>query len=223
MDNGTPTLLDQIKSYFSSTKVLLFLVLGGVLVTIPLILFMIYGYQSSKKAETTVGKAQSIAPLGGSIQPPPKTPVAFLDFSTATVDFSSKPAQPAGVDIIANSPTEKVSGADIELTYDPAVITNVTLTPAIDATSFFGEKVLVTALTNDNINGKITFSIQVPTTDLARTGRGKIATLAFTPVKKEGLKNAKIQYTKDKSYLIKQTATSREFLPTGRIDLDILF
>lgn len=222
MDN-TPTLIDQIKSYFSSTKVLLFLVLGGVLITIPLIFFMIYGYQSSKKAETTVGQAQKTAPLGESVQTPPKTPVVFLDFSTATIDFSQKTPESTGVDIIANSPTEKVSGAEIELTYDPSVVTNITLTPAIDAKSFFGEKVLVTALTNDTTNGKITFSIQVPTTDLARNGRGKIATLAFTPVKKAGVKNAKIQYTKDKSYLIKQTATSREFLPTGRIDLDILF
>ena len=216
------TFLDQLKSYFSSTKVLLFLVFGGVMITIPLIFFMIYGYQASKKAETTVGKASNVAPLAPTL-PPIKTPVAFLDFSTATIDFSQKKLEPIGIDVIVNSPTEKVSGAEIELTYDPAVITKVALTPANDSKSFFGEKVLVTALVNDTANGKITFSVQVPSTDLARTGRGKIATLAFTPVKKAGVKDVKIQYTKDKSALIKQTATSREFLPTGRIDLDVLF
>lgn len=222
MENNV-TFLDQLKSYFSSTKVLLFLVLGGVMVTIPLIFFMIYGYQASKKAETTVGKVSNITPTLAPTLAAVKDPVAFLDFSTSTIDFSIKAPETTGVDIIINSPTEKVSGAEIELTYDPTIITKVALTPAIDAASFFGEKVLVTALTNDTANGKIIFSLQVPSTDLARSGRGKIATLAFTPIKKAGVKDAKVQYTKDKSALIKQTAASHESLPTGRIDLDILF
>lgn len=204
---------------------MLFFVLGGLLVTLPLIFLTVRSYQDSKVAPTTED-TQKTAPLV--IKPTLSAPVelkATLDFSPAYIDLSKEKiisTTPIKVDLILFSQVEKVLGAEIELSYDPNVYSQIQLLPSYEADSFFGEKVIITNFIQDQKNGKIYFSVQVPSNELSRNGRGRIAVLSFLSRKDGAVKSSKIRY-ETKSRAVKQTSTNKEFLPTGRVDLDILF
>lgn len=105
----------------------------------------------------------------------PKT--ASLYFSTPLLNVTANPAQ---VDIMVETGGQEISGTQLELQYNPAIIKNVTVSSPTD--SFFGTpndyKILYTNI--DQQNGTISFTVAANNRELARTGNGKVATLSFT-------------------------------------------
>jgi len=115
--------------------------------------------------------------------PPTPSPVvvkayANLSFSTNPVDVSKGSAAQT-IDIVINTNGKPVSGAQIELSYDPKVLTSVTLTPAL-LNPFFGANPVVLINNVDPTQGRISYAIAVSNTDSEKTGSGSIATLGFT-------------------------------------------
>jgi hypothetical protein len=121
--------------------------------------------------------------------PPTPTPVtvkafADLSFSTNPVDVS-KSSTAQVIDITINTNGKSVSGAQVELSYDPKVLTNVTLTPAL-RNPFFGANPVVLINNVDPTQGRISFAIAVGNNESEKTGTGSIATLGFTVNKFSG-------------------------------------
>lgn len=74
---------------------------------------------------------------------------------------------------------EKITAAQIELSYDPKLITNVDIVPG---TFFTNPTVLLKEI--DSKNGRVSYAIGVPPAGVAKTGSGIIANISFTPIGK---------------------------------------
>lgn len=128
---------------------------------------------------------------------PTPTPVvvkayADLSFSTNPVDVS-KSSTAQVIDIVINTNGKPVSGAQVELSYDPKVLTNVTLTPAL-RNPFFGANPVVLINNVDPTQGRISYAIAISNTDTEKTGSGSIATLGFTVNKFSGASFSQITF-----------------------------
>lgn len=139
---------------------------------------------------------QSLQTNTNSIPPTPSPVVvkayADLSFSTNPVDVS-KSSTAQVIDIMINTNGKPVSGAQIELSYDPKVLTNVTLTPAL-RNPFFGTNPVVLINNVDSAQGRISYAIAVSNTDSEKTGSGSIATLGFTVNKFSGATFSQITF-----------------------------
>lgn len=79
------------------------------------------------------------------------------------------------VSVMADPHGNKINGIQIELSYDPTVITNVTITPG----SFFSHPVVLFH-TIDKVDGRISYVIAAGLSDGLATQSGVVATLALT-------------------------------------------
>jgi len=77
---------------------------------------------------------------------------------------------------------EKVTAVDIELTYDPKILTNVDVKPG----SFFPNPTVLRQ-TIDKINGKVSFILGIGLGDSPVNGNGTVAILSFTTLTKSGV------------------------------------
>lgn len=104
---------------------------------------------------------------------PTPTPVAqtMLAFMPNPLTIAS----PSGsVDVQIDTGTNNVTAVQLEVEYDPKVVTNVTLKPG----SFFQNPVEL--LSNiDTKNGKISYAIGILPSDNPQKGQGTVATLSF--------------------------------------------
>lgn len=95
-----------------------------------------------------------------------------LAFSPNPVSVSSSSGS---VDVNVDSGGDALTGVQLELSYDPLVLTSVQLTPA----GFFdNSSVLINKI--DSANGKVSYAIVIPPTGTAKKGVGTVATLKFT-------------------------------------------
>lgn len=96
--------------------------------------------------------------------------------------------------------SNKVTAVQLELSYDPQVLTNVKVTPGTffpNANIFFN--------TIDTTNGKISYAIGVSPSDPAVSGDGEVATITFTPVKAASIVSSPITFT-DKTLVTAENA-----------------
>jgi hypothetical protein len=85
------------------------------------------------------------------------------------------------IDTGKGTKTNKVTAVQLELQYDPKMITNVRVVPG----SFFTNPVpLVT--TNDTATGKLTYALAISPTATGATGSGTVATVQFQSVMPKG-------------------------------------
>ena len=126
----------------------------------------------------------AIAPKRTTITPPPseKQEIVTPAETVLSIESSSLPTSPVQTaNVIADSGTNKVTGVQLELSYDPALITNVTVAPG----TFIAEPV---ELLNkvDPVNGRITYVIGVPIGGSGVQGRGTVATISYTEIGAKG-------------------------------------
>jgi hypothetical protein len=119
-------------------------------------------------------------------------PYASLYFSTPLIDITRGTTAQA-VDIMVDAKDKSVAGAQVELTYDPTVITNVTLTPLVP-NQFFGKNPIVLINSVDKTQGRISYAISISLNDSEKTGRGSIGQLSFTVNKFSGVPSTRITF-----------------------------
>ncbi|HVZ67571.1 MAG TPA: cohesin domain-containing protein [Patescibacteria group bacterium] len=112
-------------------------------------------------------------------KPVEKTSKVF--FSPQNIDLSTNTAT-AGptVDLMVDSGGSNIAGVQAELQYDPKAITNVKVSPASDATGFFGPSAVVLFNDVDQQTGRISFAIAISPNQKAAKGVGKLATISFS-------------------------------------------
>lgn len=74
---------------------------------------------------------------------------------------------------------EKITAVQLELSFDPKMITNVNIVPG---TFFTNPNVLLKEI--DSTNGRISYAIGIAPTGQTSTGTGIVANISFTPVGK---------------------------------------
>jgi hypothetical protein len=123
-----------------------------------------------------------IASLQSKVSSPFKTTgvTKEADFAHSSLAVSEQPRIDAitgnkEVDINLNSGDNKVTGAQIELTYDPKVLTDVDIKPG----TFFTNPVVV-GKTIDTKTGRITFMVGNEIGQQGIQGTGPVAVLSFT-------------------------------------------
>jgi len=109
-------------------------------------------------------------------QKPEKT--ALLVFSPTEVVLSG--SQAASVEISIDTKQYKVDGVQLDLLYDPEVLTNVQLT--VPQQNFFGGPGDVNNFINevDAQRGRVTYYLGISPTLTSKQGKGVIAELSFT-------------------------------------------
>lgn len=126
-------------------------------------------------------------------QPPttlstPTTPVPTSNPS-ATLSFSPDPlvldTSSGSLDVMLNGEDYKITAAQLELLYDPKLITNVAITPGP-----FIQNPIVLIKKIDQAKGRITMALGIQPTDTGKVGKGIIARLTFNTSLQSGEKTA---------------------------------
>lgn len=115
---------------------------------------------------------------------------ALLGFSTNTLDATNVSTQT--VDIVIDTAGKPVAGAQIELSYDPAVFTNVRLLPA--AQPFFGKNAAVLINSVDQEQGRISYAVGIAADDTEKVGNGTIVRLSFTASRNASIPSSPISF-----------------------------
>lgn len=119
-------------------------------------------------------------------KPTPSLIQTVLSLSPSTVEVSSAAGS---VDVNINSASNSVTGVQLELSYDPTVLSDVTVSPA----SFFETpSVLINKI--DAKNGKISYAIVIPPTGAAKKGAGNVATIKFNVLRGAKTSSTQIQF-----------------------------
>lgn len=104
---------------------------------------------------------------------PTPTPIAhsILTLSPNTLSISSNSGS---VDVNIDTTIDKVTGVEVNLSFDPKVISNVKLTP-----STFFEKTMVLRNEVSQKDGTLSYIIVIPLTEKGKIGQGTVATISF--------------------------------------------
>lgn len=135
------------------------------LIVVTLILLGLAVYTQKVGVPTPPAKQPASLPYAHTIlrlTPPVNTPSLPNAYST---------------DIIIVSNGDKVTAAQLELSYDPKVLTNVQIKPGT-----FIKNPVVLLKKVDETNGRISLAIGIPLGQAAPTGEGTIATITFNEV-----------------------------------------
>jgi hypothetical protein len=110
---------------------------------------------------------------------------SFIDTSNSTITQK--------VDIFLDSKGGPVSGAQIELSYDPKALANVTLSPPT-TNPFFSENPVVLINSVDPTQGRISYAVGVAPNGKEKVGSGNIVTLTFTVNRFAGVASSQITF-----------------------------
>lgn len=111
-------------------------------------------------------------------QPSPVPNVAYSQLSVVPKTISlpaAQGAQPGSAEIQINTQQNNVTAVQIEMQYDPKVLSNVTVEPG----TFFTNP-LVLKNTIDPVKGTISYWIAIQISGNAQKGTGSVATISFT-------------------------------------------
>lgn len=122
-------------------------------------------------------------------------PYASLYFDPATLDLGqAQEASNSSVDIILNTNNQDVSGAQIELSYNPNILTNVAIEPVIDGSGIFSQNSVVLINSVDPSQGRISLAIGINGNEEEVSGTGKVATLTFSAIPSDQLQGTEITF-----------------------------
>ena len=109
---------------------------------------------------------------------------AIISFFPANLDLTLVTTPSATVDIITTTGKNPITGAQVEISYDPKVITNVSVLPPDTATSLFGSQGSYTNLFADlKTPGKISFALAINPGGNPVLGAGSIGKISFSTTK----------------------------------------
>lgn len=104
-------------------------------------------------------------------------PYASMSFENPTLDASTGPATQS-VNILIDTAGKPIAGAQIELSYNPSVLTDVVVkTPQV---SFFGANPNILINSVDSAQGRISYAVGMSATETEKSGKGTLATITFT-------------------------------------------
>lgn len=162
------------------------LILIAVLITITVFLLGLAISLSNQRQAVTV--TASVTPT------PSVEKTANIAFSPASLDLSSGSSS-AVVSLMVDTGKVPVTGVQIELVYDPAVITDLKLLPADTTNSLFGEPgSYMNLFTDSRTPGDITYAIAINPTGNPIGGTGSVGKISFNVVK--GKPTAQISFGK---------------------------
>lgn len=152
------------------------LFLIGFLVTITIALLgvaLFMAANQNKKALTTT-TSQTI--------PTPKIPkTALVSFSPASLVIPAGSSSSATVDIIVTTGENPITGAQIEVDYDPTVVSNIRYIPPDITSSLLGQPgTYLTLFTDNKTPGKIVFANAINPDSTAVSGTGSVGKLSFS-------------------------------------------
>lgn len=177
------------------------LVLIGILITLAIVLLGI-------AIKLSGGNPKNLLP--GTIKPTPTIEkTASVTFSPTTIDVASGSGT---AEIIATTGKNPITGVQIELLYDPTVITNIKLTPPDATNSLFGAPGTYTNLFTDNKPGDLTFAVAISLNAQNVTGSGSVGTITFNTI--PGSKT-ETQITLGPKTIVTSTATAGSILNTA--------
>ena len=130
-----------------------------------------------------VSNQKQSAPLLSKPTPTKKvvTKTAKVFFNPQTIDLTSGTASPtSSVDIMIDTGSSEIAGAQIELKYDPKSLVSLKLSPANETTSFFGPNAAILFNEVNQTTGRVSFAIAITPQAKTKKGVGKIATLTFS-------------------------------------------
>lgn len=171
------------------------LLIGGL--SIATLLLVVLAVSSGKKTPVIPGTS-SVNQAQTTPYPTPKIEAALMfDPKTLTVASTS-----GSININLDSAGNSVTGVQIELSFDPKVIAITSITPG----AFF-PKPNPLFKNIDNAKGRLTYILAVSPTDIAVSGSGPVASLAFTVKDKSGGKT-------DIAFLQKSAITAEGVSPS---------
>lgn len=177
------------------------LVLIGILITLAIVLLGV-------AIKLSGGNPKNLIP--GTLKPTPTIEkTASITFSPTTVTVASGSGT---ADIIATTGKNPITGVQVELVYDPTVITNVKLLPADTTTSLFGAPGTYTNLFTDDQPGNLTFAVAISLSSENVSGSGSIGKITFDTI--PGAKT-ETQITLGPKTIVTSTATDGSILNTS--------
>lgn len=156
------------KSFFSKKKIVLIGTI--VIIFIAFLSFTFIAARLSKNQSTSTNPNPDINVTA---------PEAMVYFNPTTINAT--PGRNTTVDIYVDTWGKEISGANISIKYNPNVITNVSLAQFRDNNSTVSLAFENAVSTVDPGKGIIELPLQMAKSTPMQKGRGKIATLSFTP------------------------------------------
>lgn len=115
---------------------------------------------------------------------PTINPQTVISFTPTSINAQENPQSTYTIDVNANTNDQSISGIQLELAYDPALITNVTVTPSKN--NLFGQNPNVLINSVDQELGRISFMITLGgINDEEVNGSANIANITFNAVPSE--------------------------------------
>lgn len=158
-----------------NTRTLVLIIVLGI-VAVGLVTLAVMSQSQKQPATTTQQAPISVAPVK-------QTAVLYFERSQDQVPVvgtsSATPATP--VKIMINAGENKIMGAQIELSYDPNVLSNVKVTPPTE-NSFFGPSSSYIVLDNTvkQAEGRLSYVIAMSPTSEPKVGIGNLGTISFS-------------------------------------------
>lgn len=122
----------------------------------------------------------------------PIAPYATISFLPETLDVSLvSPIQ--SVDVVIDSNNLPVAGAQVELSYDPKLFSNVSVSQPKQS-PFFGPNPTVLISSVDATQGRISYAVGISPDGSEKSGKGAIMTLNFTANKFAGVRSGQIKF-----------------------------
>lgn len=150
------------------------LILIGALITLTVVLLGIAIWAGGKSGKSAV----TIAPT------PTVVKTATISFAPNILDLSLPTTSSATVDMVTSTGVNPITGVQVDVVYDPTVITNVKLLPPVAASSLFGPAGnYITLFSDTKILGKVSFAVAINPTGTPVTGTGSIGQITFTVIK----------------------------------------
>lgn len=138
-------------------------------------------------------------------EPTAVEPYATLGFQNPVIDVSSGSANQTA-DIVINTSGKPTAGAQVELSYNPSVITNVKLVPADNP--FFGKDATVLISSVDATQGRVSYAVGLGANGTEKMGTGTVVRLSFTVNKASGAQSGQISFLDKSAVTTLQTQKS---------------
>lgn len=149
------------------SKRTLLLIVGLAIVTGGLLFLAFLSEQRKKTTES---------PLNQTSIPTPTSPAhTTLSLVPNPVIVSSSGS--ASIDVEMDTQSNDVTAVQLELSYDPKAITNVTISPS----NFFTNPIVLLKNINQQ-DGRISYAFGIPSSNSSKKGKGLIATISFNAV-----------------------------------------
>jgi hypothetical protein len=175
MDNQTQEIMNQetsIKKRFPIKTLLLIIILA--LVATGLIMLAVFVNKPAQTTSTVVVPTQTINPLQ-----------TTLTISSTPKKLSTPSAY--STDIIINTGQNAVTKVQLELLYDPRVLTKVDINPG---PFFINPQILLKNI--DKVNGRISFALGIQNGDSPVLGQGILANLSFSSLQKNATASVRL-------------------------------